>query len=75
MTWDYHTKDYKKQAKSDPVWDMERKIQYGLCGEKLKREDVKKYLPKLRIPAQRKIFLQLLLDETTSPHPRAKKRD
>lgn len=73
MTWDYHIKDYKKQAKVDPVWHLERMIQYGLGREKIKREDLKKYLPKLRIPAQQKIFLQLLLDEKDSPHSRSKK--
>ncbi len=74
MTWDYHLKDYKKQANVDPVWHLERMIRYGLGGEKIRREDLKKYLPELKIAPQQKIFLQLLLDETHSPHPGTKKR-
>ncbi len=74
MTWDYHTKDYEKQTKNDPVWRLERMIQYGLGKKKLKRDEIKKYLPQLRIPAQQKFFLQLLLDETAPAHHRTKKR-
>ena len=61
MTWDYQTKAYRKQAKRDPQWMLERAINYGLRGKKLDRHLLEKYLPRLRIPANRRAFLELLL--------------
>lgn len=75
MPWDYTAKAYKKQAKSDPVWALERQILYGDGKKKISRDLLKKYLPKLRIPPQQKLFLQLLIDEKKSPHRRTKKGD
>lgn len=61
MTWDYKKTEYDKQAKATPAWHLERLINYGLEGKKLDRGVVKKYLPQLRIPEDRRAFLELLL--------------
>lgn len=61
MTWDYQEAEYKKQAKADPQWHLERLINYGLGGEKLDRKMLEKFLPVLKIPADRRAFLELLL--------------
>ncbi len=61
MPWDYQQKEYDKQAKADPVWHLERLINYGLAGEKIKRDLLEKYFAKLRIPDDRRAFLELLL--------------
>lgn len=61
MAWDYNENEYKKQAEADPVWHLERLINYGLGKEKLNKELVKKYLPKLKIPEERRAFLELIL--------------
>lgn len=61
MTWDYTKTEYQKQAKADPVWHLERLINYGLGDEKLDPELVKQYLPQLRISRNRRAFLELLL--------------
>lgn len=61
MTWDYEKTEYEKQAQSDPVWHLERLINYGLGGEKLNRETLKRYLPALKIPENRRVFLNLIL--------------
>ena len=61
MLWDYSQEEYKKQAKNDPVWHLERLINYGLNGAKINREMLKQYLPQLKIPENRKQFLELLL--------------
>ncbi|MBU1159676.1 hypothetical protein KKD04_00650 [Patescibacteria group bacterium] len=42
MPWDYNEKEYKKQAKNDPIWHLERLINYGLGNEKLDKKRAKK---------------------------------
>ena len=61
MTWDYTKTEYEKQAKADPVWRLERLINYGLEKEKLDRNLLAQYLPQLKIPEDRRAFLELLL--------------
>lgn len=61
MTWDYTQTEYRKQAKADPKWHLERLINYGLNNEKLDRKLLEKYLPELNIPENRRAFLELLL--------------
>ncbi|OGY62565.1 MAG: hypothetical protein A2745_01265 [Candidatus Harrisonbacteria bacterium RIFCSPHIGHO2_01_FULL_44_13] len=61
MPWDYTKTEYEKQAKADPVWHLERLINYGLGDKKLNRKILKKYLPRLRIPEDRRAFLELIL--------------
>ena len=61
MVWDYTKTEYTKQAKADPVWHLERLINYGLENEKLDRKLLETYLPQLKIPDNRRAFLELLL--------------
>lgn len=61
MPWDYTKTEYEKQAKNDPVWELERLINYGLNGKKLNRILLKTHFHELRIPEDRKAFLKLLL--------------
>ena len=64
MPWDYTETEYQKQAKADPVWELERIICYGVPDweqKKIKVEVLKKYFHQLRIPDDRKAFLELLL--------------
>lgn len=61
MPWDYHKIDYQKQANADVKWHLERLINYGLKKEKLKKNVLKKYLKDLKIPEERRAFLELIL--------------
>lgn len=61
MAWDYAKTEYEKQAKADPLWRLERLINYGLGKEKLDREELAQFLPKLKIPEDRRAFLELLV--------------
>ena len=65
MPWDYSKTEYDKQAKSDPIWHLERLINYGLNGEKINKETLKKYFHQLKIPQNRRDFLELLLWDKT----------
>lgn len=59
--WDYNKTEYEKQAAADPIWKLERLINYGLGEEKIDKELLKQFLPKLRIPENRRVFFELLL--------------
>lgn len=61
MTWDYDKKQYAKQAKADPAWHLERLVNFGLGKEKIKRKVLEKYIDKIKIPQNRRDFLELLL--------------
>ena len=61
MAWDYTQGEEEKQAKKDPVWYLERLINYGLKGKKLDVKLIKKYLPQLNIEDDAKAFLELLV--------------
>ncbi|MBI5794183.1 hypothetical protein HZA87_03825 [Candidatus Uhrbacteria bacterium] len=61
MTWDYDDNAFQKQAQADPIWGLERLINYGQGEKKLNRELLEKYLPQLNIPENRRAFLELLL--------------
>lgn len=61
MAWDYAKEEYNKQAKADPVWHLERLINYGLGEERIDRKLLEKHLHELKIPDDRRIFLELLL--------------
>lgn len=61
MPWDYTKEEYEKQKKADPVWHLERLINYGLGKEKIDRKLLERHLPKLKISEQRRDFLELLL--------------
>lgn len=61
MTWDYDKKEYEKQAKKDPVWALERQINYGRLKKKISRRLLGKYLKDLKIPQDRRAFLELIL--------------
>ena len=60
MTWDYTKTEYEKQTKADPVWHLERVINEAR-NEKIDRGMLEKYLTKLKIPEDRRAFLELLL--------------
>ena len=59
--WDYNKTEYEKQATADPIWKLERLINHGLGKEKIDKELLKQFLPKLHIPGNRRDFLELLL--------------
>ncbi|MCX6718697.1 MAG: hypothetical protein NTY81_03820 [Candidatus Staskawiczbacteria bacterium] len=61
MAWDYNKREYAKQMEKDPIWGLERLINFGLGKEKIDRELLEKYIHKLKIPENRRAFLELLL--------------
>lgn len=61
MPWDYTKSEYEKQAKADLVWHLERLINHGLGEEKINPKILREHLYELKIPEDRRAFLELLL--------------
>lgn len=61
MTWDYNETEFRKQATADPVWYLERLINFGIPGHKINPALLERHIETLRIPEQRRAFLKLLL--------------
>lgn len=59
--WSTNTSELKKDKRKYAVWKLEQLINFGLDQEKLKREEVIKFWPELKIDTQKKKFLELLL--------------
>ncbi len=61
MSWDYTKDNYDRQAAADPVWNLERLIGHDLGNKRLDRKLLMKHFEKLKIPEDRKAFLELIL--------------
>lgn len=61
MPWDYTDQAYKKQAAADPVWHLERLINYGDGTERIDRDLLKAQLPHVKIPEDARTFLELIV--------------
>ncbi len=67
--WSTDTTLLKKNPEKFVIWHLEQLINYGLDGEKLDRDELKKYLADLDIEPNTKKFLTLLLYGRPSANP------
>lgn len=59
--WSVDIKELKKDKDAYAVWKLSQAINFGLAGEKLKKNELKKYWSRLKLdPAKRK-YLKFLL--------------
>ncbi len=59
--WDYNLKDVDKK---DPIyikWRLERLINYGLNGEKIRKQELKRYWNEINIDPDKRAFLKTIL--------------
>jgi len=61
--WSVDTKELEKDREKFTLWKLEQLINFGLNGEKISEEKLKKYWEELKIDPDRRRFLKLLLDE------------
>jgi len=59
--WSVDLEELKKSPKKAIIWKIEQSINFGLNGEKLNKELIRKYWKKLHIDPARKKFLKFLL--------------
>ena len=59
--WNINAAKLKKNPEKYAIWKLEQSINFGLNGQKLKTEEVKRYWNKLNIDPQRKKILEMWL--------------
>lgn len=62
--WSTDTQKLSQHPEQFTIWKLEQLINFGLNGEKLNREQVKKYFDKLKLDPQKKKYLSFLLFST-----------
>lgn len=61
--WSTDTKILSKFPEKYAIWKLEQLINFGLNGEKLKLNELKKYFSKLNIDPKKKEYLTFLLSQ------------
>lgn len=59
--WSIDEKELKKDPELYKIWRLEQLANFGLNGEKIKSEDLKKYWDKIKIDPARRKFLSAIL--------------
>lgn len=59
--WSVDEKNLKKYPEKYTIWRLEQLINFGLGKEKLKKDELKKYINKLHIDKDKKKYLNFLL--------------
>jgi len=59
--WSVDLDQLKKSPQKYRLWRLEQLINFGLGKEKLKKGEVKKYLPHLRLDPLKRKYLKFLL--------------
>ncbi len=61
--WSVDLKELKKDKEAYKIWKLEQLINFGIDKEKLRKKELLKYLPKLKIDPYKKRLLELVLNE------------
>lgn len=74
--WSVDEKKLKKYPDKYKIWRLEQLINFGLDGEKLKKNDLKKYWPQIKdnLDPHKKLLLEFLLWDK-KPSSRQFKKD
>ena len=59
--WSIDEKTLKKNPEQYAIWRLEQLINFGLDGEKLDEEELRRYWSKINIDENRRKFLEILL--------------
>lgn len=61
--WSIDEKKLKKSPEKYAIWKLEQMVNFGLFGNKLNQNELKKYWSKIKIDPARKRFLEIILDK------------
>lgn len=59
--WSVNTKRLKKDPEKFIIWKLEQSINYGLGDDQLDLKEIKKYLNRLNIDPDKKVYLNFVL--------------
>lgn len=59
--WSVDTTELKKNKKQYAVWHLEQMVNFGLNGEKISRQEIKKYWKILDLDHNKKKYLKMIL--------------
>lgn len=59
--WSVDTKELKKYLEKYAIWELEQLINFGLNGQKIKEDALRKYFSRLNIDPAKKRYLKILL--------------
>lgn len=59
--WSTNTTELKKNPDKYAIWKLEQRINFGLNGQKLNANELKKYWTKLQLDPQRKKLIEMWL--------------
>ena len=60
--WNTNIESLKKNPEKYAIWRLEQLINFGLDGEKISEQELKKYWDKLDIDSAKKAYLKILLN-------------
>ncbi len=59
--WSVDTTELKKDEKRYVIWRLEQMVNFGLNGEKINRDEIKKYWKNLDLDHNKKKYLKMIL--------------
>lgn len=59
--WSVDTAELEKDKKQYTIWRLEQLVNFGLSGEKINREEIKKYWDILDLDQNKKKYLEMIL--------------
>lgn len=59
--WSTDVDELKKDRRRYAIWRLEQMVNFGLCGEKIKRKEIKRYWSVLNLDSNKKKYLAMLL--------------
>lgn len=60
--WNINTAKLEKNPEKYTIWRLEQNINFGLNGQKLKTDELKRYWTKLTLDPKRRKLLEMWLD-------------
>ena len=61
--WSTNEEELLKDPEKYAIWKLEQMVNFGLGGEKIDKNELKKYWLKINIDSSKRKFLELLLNE------------
>lgn len=59
--WNTNVETLKKDPEKYAIWRLEQLINFGLDGEKISEQELKKYWDKIQVDPSKKAYLKILL--------------